>query len=81
MRALLKDSKERVLDHYLLLIKRTILGINGALNVEGIPLKLTLELYEDSNDFNHLTNQDLARIKEAPKRINNSNLIPYNFSK
>ena len=65
-----KTSKKTELDNYLLTIKKALIGINGALHYEDIPLKLVLECSQNEDDYKHLTNHDRATIKEAPKMLN-----------
>lgn len=65
-----KESKKETLNHYLLTIKKALIGINGALHYEDIPLKLVLECSQNEEDYKHLTNHDRATIKEAPKMLN-----------
>ena len=45
-------------------------GWNANFQYEEIPFKLKLVLYEQSVDFEHLTEEDLERVKKAPKRVN-----------
>lgn len=76
-----KECKKEILDNTLLHLRKQMLGINYGLYEDKIPLKLTLELYKDEDDFNHLNYEDYIRIKNAPKRINAYNLFPYSFTK
>jgi hypothetical protein len=65
----IKDRSE-LIEKYILKVRDAVWGLSGAMCHEEIPLKITVELYGNKIDFNHLTSEDYHKLIRSKKMIN-----------
>ena len=51
-------------------VEKIVTGWNAVFEDEEIPFKLKLVLYDNEEDFRHLTKKDYYKVIDAPKRVN-----------
>ena len=51
-------------------IRKVVTGWNAVFENEEIPFKLKLVLYDNEEDFKHLTKEAYNKVINAPKRVN-----------
>jgi hypothetical protein len=63
-------DKSELIEKRIKQLQKVITGHNAVLEDEEIPMKLKLVLYDNEEDFKHLTKEDYNTILKAPKIVN-----------
>ena len=63
-------GKSELIETRIKSIRKVVTGLNAGFENEEIPFKLKLVLYDNEEDFKHLTKEDYNKVVNAPKRVN-----------
>jgi hypothetical protein len=63
-------DKSELIEKRIRTMQKVVTGWNAVFEDEEIPFKLKLVLYDNEEDFNHLTKEDYHKVIDAPRRVN-----------
>lgn len=63
-------DKSELIEMRIKKIEKVVSGWNAVFEDEEIPFKLKLVLYDNEEDFKHLTKEDYNKVIDAPERVN-----------
>jgi len=63
-------DKSELIEFRIKQIEKVVVNYNAVYELEEIPFKLKLVLYDNEEDFTHLTKRDYNKVVDAPSIVN-----------